>query len=137
MSSPDFGHTIGDARKKAAESHPSPPSDLEGRIAEVLAGHGRIRCATRVDPNRCTCGDEVGWTLDDYDAHLAAQLAEVVKQAQAEAWDEGHQHRWKRDANDGCRCGAWSSNECGCGKYGTGELLSLSDNPYDTSEAQR
>ena len=52
-------------------------------------------------------------------------LAEVL----AEAWDAGHQYPWKRGPDD-CRCGAWSSNECACGLYGTGPLVSLADNPH-------
>lgn len=56
--------------------------------------------------------------------------ADELREALAAAWDEGHRHNWKRDPDDGCRCGAWASFECGCGKYGSGELLSLSDNPY-------
>lgn len=61
-----------------------------------------------------------------FDRWLAAHDAEV----KAEAWDEGHRHRWRRDRDDGCTCAAWSSDECACGLYGTGELLSLKDNPY-------
>lgn len=68
----------------------------------------------------CSCGNEA-------DAVLSSS---VVARIRAEAWDEGHTHRQRRDPNDGCRCGAWSATECGCGKYGTGRLLSLDDNPY-------
>lgn len=57
-------------------------------------------------------------------------LAEYTRQVKAEAWDEGHKTRWRRDPDDGCTCGAWAEIECGCGNYGTGELLSLNDNPY-------
>lgn len=52
-----------------------------------------------------------------------------LAKVKAAAWDEGHKHWWRRGP-DNCHCAAWSSSECGCGEYGTGELLSLKDNPY-------
>ena len=52
-----------------------------------------------------------------------------VRPLLAKAWDEGHKHSWRRGP-DGCQCYAYSSSECACGDYGTGELLSLKDNPY-------
>lgn len=47
----------------------------------------------------------------------------------ADAWDEGHQRR-RRRGPDCCLCEAWDEGECGCGEYGTGQLVSLGDNPY-------
>lgn len=57
----------------------------------------------------------------------------VEAEVKAQAWDEGCRHRWRRGPDD-CRCDAWSSIECACGKYGTGDLLSLEDNPYRFGE---
>ena len=54
-------------------------------------------------------------------------------QVKAEAWDEGHRHRQRRGPDD-CPCGAWYEGECACGQYGTGDLLSLADNPYREEE---
>lgn len=56
-------------------------------------------------------------------------LAEHARKVKAEAWDEGHKHR-HRLGQDECQCDAWNIGECACGLYGTGELLSLNDNPY-------
>jgi hypothetical protein len=53
----------------------------------------------------------------------------------AEAWDEGHKHRQRLGADD-CHCAAWSEGECACGLYGTGPLLSLTDNPYRAPEGE-
>lgn len=62
---------------------------------------------------------------------LLCLFDEWLTGVKAQAWDEGHRHRWRRGSDD-CRCDAWSSIECACGLYGTGELLSLGDNPYRT-----
>ena len=62
-------------------------------------------------------------------AVLALIGGRTEREVLAQGWDEGHRHRWRRGPDD-CFCGAWSSIECACGKYGTGELLSLKDNPY-------
>jgi hypothetical protein len=61
----------------------------------------------------------------EFDRWLAEHDAEIAKRA----WEEGHKTAWKRGPSE-CKCYAYSSSECGCGKYGTGELLSLNDNPY-------
>ena len=63
-------------------------------------------------------------------------LAAVLPDLLAAAWDEGHETPWKREPDD-CRCGAWSSIECGCGHYGTGRIIT--PNPYrcGTEEADR
>jgi hypothetical protein len=58
---------------------------------------------------------------DEFDAWL-----DSVK---AYAWQEGHLHD-RRLGPDECVCWAWSPGECGCGKFGNGEVLSLHDNPY-------
>lgn len=58
----------------------------------------------------------------------------ALRETIAQAWDEGHRHLWKRGPDE-CMCGAWASMECACGKYGTGELLSLNDNPYRRGQA--
>ena len=68
--------------------------------------------------------------LEDELTVFKAGFAAGSRASAAKAWDEGHRHRWRRDPDDGCMCGAWASIECACGKYGSGELLSLSDNPY-------
>lgn len=47
----------------------------------------------------------------------------------ADAWEAGHVTRWRRGPDE-CQCCAYSAGECACGKYGTGELLSLAQNPY-------
>ena len=65
----------------------------------------------------------------EFQEMLAARDTEIHTAALAQAWDEGHETWWKRGPDD-CQCGAWSSSECGCGLYGSGELLSLADNPY-------
>ena len=77
-----------------------------------------------------------GWVHGDEASQAAAGKAgrafdEWLAGVKAQAWDEGHRHRWRRGPDD-CRCNAWSSIECACGLYGTGELLSLGDNPYRT-----
>jgi hypothetical protein len=66
----------------------------------------------------------------EFDRWLAAHDAEVA----SAAWDKGHKTRHRRGP-DKCRCSAWSAGECACGRYGTGELLSLKDNPYRTGVA--
>jgi len=47
----------------------------------------------------------------------------------AEAWDEGHLH-YQKLGPDKCVCWAWSESECACGEFGTGAVVSLSENPY-------
>jgi hypothetical protein len=65
--------------------------------------------------------------LANYGNAINATLpAEVVRQ-KAAAWDEGHKTPWKREPDD-CRCSAWSSIECACGRYGTGRITT--PNPY-------
>ena len=54
---------------------------------------------------------------------------ERLRAENAIAWATGHSHPWRRGPDE-CRCGAWAKIECACGRYGTGELLSLADNPY-------
>jgi hypothetical protein len=62
-----------------------------------------------------------GEHVEEFDRWLADVLSA--------AWDKGHKTRHRRGP-DKCRCSARSAGECGCGRYGTGELLSLKDNPY-------
>lgn len=96
-------------------------SDVD-RIAEVLDNlnaHGTRYDMTRV-PGRVECLHAAG---------LAKAVAPLLAAARAEAWDEGHMTRWRRGPDD-CVCSAWSAGECGCGRYGTGPLLSLANNPY-------
>lgn len=57
------------------------------------------------------------------DRWLAAHDAKV----KAEAWDEGHRTRQRREMDD-CNCNAWSEGECACGLYGTGKIIT--PNPY-------
>lgn len=58
-----------------------------------------------------------------------AWLAEHDRKVSERVWVEGYKTAWKRGPSE-CKCYAYSSSECGCGKYGTGVLLSLNDNPY-------
>ena len=60
---------------------------------------------------------------------MRAALDAVASTIAARAWDEGHATHWQREMDD-CRCGAWNRGECGCGKYGTGRLIT--PNPYRT-----
>lgn len=60
---------------------------------------------------------------------IADAVEVVLREAKAEAWDEGHR-TWQQRGPDDCQCYAYSESECGCGLYGTGELLSLKSNPY-------
>ena len=71
---------------------------------------------------RALLGDK--WT----DTILTAVLPDLL----AAAWDEGHETPWQRERDD-CRCFAWSSSECGCGRYGTGRLIT--PNPYRAAHA--
>jgi len=58
-----------------------------------------------------------------------AALEAIAPAIAARAWDEGHATPWQREMDD-CRCGAWNRGECGCGKYGTGRLVT--PNPHRT-----
>jgi len=75
------------------------------------------------------------WEAEQQATDLRHSLSFVRRELRAtqteveNAWTEGHKHPWRRDTSD-CHCGAWSSIECGCGRYGNGALLSLADNPY-------
>lgn len=64
-------------------------------------------------------------------ALIESDVVQVVEVTAELGWKEGHLHRQRRDWDDGCRCAAWDESECGCGRYGSGKLLSLADNPYD------
>lgn len=67
---------------------------LEARIAEVIAGHQLVGISLHEDAH-CT-GSGCGWTptssflfpTADHRAHVAQMLAPVIREAQAEAWDE-------------------------------------------------
>jgi hypothetical protein len=86
------------------------------RLTRIVNGYDRSpaeQAAARLAQARNVLADEV----------------DRLTEENANAWAEGHKHPWRRDASD-CHCGAWSSIECGCGRYGTGALLSLADNPY-------
>jgi len=73
---------------------------------------------TREEPPRVGTVSE---KTAEFDRWLAAE--------KAKAWEEGHRHR-QRLGPDDCACGAWYEGECACGQYGTGDLLSLADNPH-------
>ena len=60
---------------------------------------------------------------------LAATTPETERANLAAAWEEGHREPWKRGPDE-CECSAWNSDECACGFYGTGQLVSLDANPY-------
>ena len=72
-------------------------------------------------------GESAG--LNDPCPEFDSWLAEHERKVSERVWAEGHMTAWKRGPS-GCKCYAYSSSECGCGKYGTGALLSLNDNPY-------
>lgn len=55
------------------------------------------------------------------------RLAESARELMAQGWDVGHQTPVQREPSD-CRCGAWCEDECACGKYGTGKIIT--PNPY-------
>jgi len=58
-----------------------------------------------------------------------AEFDRWLAQVKADAWDEGHLHYQKRGP-DNCMCCAYSEYECACGEFGTGAVVSLSENPY-------
>lgn len=92
--------------------------DVEGLAAAINSEHG-TDAVHRLIAERLLASD---W------------LAARESAARAEAWDEGHRHRQRRGPDE-CQCAAWSEGECACGRYGTGALVSLADNPY-RSEAR-
>ena len=67
------------------------------------------------------------WKFDSYDHGVRVTLEAVA----ADIWDEGHRTRVQRGP-DGCTCNAWNEDECGCGEYGTGPIIT--PNPYKASE---
>ena len=73
--------------------------------------------------------------LDDmHPADLAATLdatRAALEAVAADLWDEGHRTRVQRGP-DGCTCNAWNEDECACGEYGTGPIVT--PNPYRASE---
>lgn len=60
-------------------------------------------------------------------------LRAALEAVAADIWDEGHRTRVQRGP-DGCTCNAWNEDECGCGEYGTGPIIT--PNPYRASESQ-
>ena len=74
-----------------------------------------------------------GWTTLEWvtEQHARAEfdrwLAQTIREAKAEAWDEGHRTPQDRELDD-CRCEAWHEGECACGLFGTGEIIT--PNPY-------
>ena len=68
-------------------------SDLEALIAEVLDGHQREESGdwfrgSWVVITSCSCEKDYGVTDDEeYRAHVAAMLAPVIREREAEAWD--------------------------------------------------
>ncbi|MGV8972234.1 MAG: hypothetical protein ACOH10_07915 [Rhodoglobus sp.] len=117
------------AWRKAAEASCNDIPDLLAEVERLEAGVERERAAY----DALQHDFEVHFKrAEDLDApcHACHELEAEQDAAEiATAWEAGHQHPWRRGPDD-CKCGAWSRNECGCGKYGTGELLSLADNPY-------
>ena len=76
------------------------------------------------------------WVIAALTTSPAESLATHDAEIAAKAWHEGHLLRWRRGVDD-CHCSARSAGECGCGRYGTGEMLSLADNPYSkTTESE-
>lgn len=74
-----------------------PVSDLEARIAEVVAGHVLVSFDPEYFDAHCGCGlvIEAIHPLNaanesrPHSAHLAAMLAPVIREREAEAWDKG------------------------------------------------
>ena len=60
-------------------------------------------------------------------------LDQTLREAKAEAWDEGHRTPQDREP-DGCQCGAWYEGECACGLFGTGTIIT--PNPYRKEQDQ-
>lgn len=97
-----------------------------GQIAWVLNNAGME------GPDRLKYADAIitaGWLSP---AAVTAKIAE----AKAEAWSEGHLIR-QRFGPDDCPCSAWNEDECGCGLYNSGEIVSLDDNPYRPAAIRR
>lgn len=55
------------------------------------------------------------------------RLQESARELMAVGWDEGHRTEQLREP-DGCMCGAWCENECACGLYGSGKIIT--PNPH-------
>ena len=66
------------------------------------------------------------WRLDAY----RDTVQRIVEAVAADIWDEGHRTRVQRGP-DGCTCNAWNEDECACGEYGTGPIVT--PNPYRAS----
>lgn len=88
----------------------------------VRAAYARI---TRIEHDRSW--DSGAAEFDAFLAEHDRQTAEDRRVTAEKAWDEGHRTPQAR-GDDGCMCGAWNEDECGCGKYGTGPIIT--PNPY-------
>ncbi len=64
---------------------------------------------------------------------VGADFDTWLNSVRAAAWEKGHLHRQRRGPDD-CHCYAYYPGECACGRFGTGELISLKDNPYKQGE---
>ena len=64
-------------------------------------------------------------------AYARADARAALEAVAADLWDEGHRTRVQRGP-DGCTCNAWNEDECGCGEFGTGPIVT--PNPYRASE---
>lgn len=97
-------------------------ADMRRIILEGFRPPDRLHGSWWINPER------IAQTLRAAGFHRQGPVTDE-REALAKAWEEGHKTRWRRGWDD-CQCSAWSSSECACGRYGTGELLSLGDNPY-------
>jgi len=107
------------------ESMPLPP-----QVGQILKGVNEFIATQVAEVERLTRIVN-GYDRTPAEQRAAKAKAEVdrLRAENAIAWATGHSHPWRR-GSDGCTCGAWAKIECGCGRYGNGELLSLADNPY-------
>ena len=84
-------------------------SDLEARIAEVLAATDKAHAFRAADYSdrerptfRCACGvATIGMHHEHHREALTAALLPLIREAQAEAWAEGHQAGWEEHENPG------------------------------------
>lgn len=115
-------------RDLAAKATPGPwvRTGRDGRDYSLSPATG----ALLVDyaPIKQKCADAVYIAAAD-PATVTALLdaLDAAEAERAEAWGKGHRTPWVREPDE-CECGAWSSNECGCGLYGTGRIVTT--NPY-------
>lgn len=90
------------------------------KLLELLEAH-----SSYYSGDECSCMVE-SYNVENWDFN--EHLAEMLKPLLVEVWYEGHTTYKDREMDD-CRCGAWNEDACGCGKYGTGKIITT--NPYE------